>query len=965
MKLDNFIYSPATTPNANNYAHLRWTLCLGTYLLTLSLYAQSVGIGTISPHTSARLDIHDTTRGLLIPRLTTQQRNAIPNPAHTLIIFNIDSFWLEVYDTSTATWYVISQPLNCTAPLYVPAPSVPAASGNIGIGTLTPHPSAALEVWDTLRGILIPRLTAQQRNAIPNPAHGLIIFNVDSFWLEAYDTTTGKWYVVSRPRNCASPEYYPDSAPQPSSANVGIGTSSPHPSAILEVWDTLRGILIPRLTTQQRNTIANPAHGLIVFNIDSFWLEVYDTATSSWYILSSPVRCEHAITCNAVVSGPDSVCAGDTITYVATGCIDVNFLWNIPAGWILLSGQGSDTLVAIPDTSSGYVQVQPYTKCECCYGSPAILSVVADTAPACTPTISGPTSVCAGDTLQYTASGCPNVSYQWTIPPGWTILAGQGSNTLTVIANSTSGNVTVQACNQCGCTSPYSLSVTVDSAPACVPTISGPNLVCAGDTIQYTASGCSGVSYQWTVPPGWTILTGQGSATLTVIPDTADGNVSAQACNQCGCGNAISLSVTADSCIAFCLAIGGANDDYGTSIIQTSDGGYAIAGWTTSFGAGGNDVYVVKLNATGNLQWTRTIGGALNDNGQSIIQTSDSGYAIAGTASSFASIDFYMAKLDAAGNLQWTKLIRGDGIFGLADYGHSIIQTTDGGYAIAGYTNSRGAGGWDVYVVKLDGAGNLQWTRTIGGPGNDYGVSIIQTTDGGYAIAGYTTSFGAGLSDVYVVKLSSTGSLQWTKTIGGANNDYGWSIIQTTDDGYAIAGFTNSFGAGGADVYVVKLDAQGNLQWTKTIGGANDDYGRSIIQTSDGGYVIAGATRSFGAGGADVYVVKLDAQGNLQWTKTIGGANDDIGWSIIQTADGGYAIAGRTLSFGAGNNDIYVVKLDTHGNLVSCPGGCQVGTGGIVNTGGTTSSGGTVFFGGFTSSGGTPSSGGTLTNICP
>jgi len=190
----------------------------------------------------------------------------------------------------------------------------------------------------------------------------------------------------------------------------------------------------------------------------------------------------------------------------------------------------------------------------------------------------------------------------------------------------------------------------------------------------------------------------------------------------------------------------------------------------------------------------------------------------------------------------------------------------------------------------------------------------------------------------------------------------GRSLIQTSDGGYAIAGATISFGAGGVDVYVVKLDAKGNLQWTKTIGGENEDWGYSLIQTSDGGYAIAGATKSFGAGWDDVYVVKLDANGNLQWTKTIGGKNDDEGFSLIQTADGGYAIAGYTRSFGAGNGDVYVVKLDKNGN--AC---CAVSQTSRVGSGGrlgsptpSIGSGGTL-----TSPTPTTSSGGTLSSQCP
>jgi hypothetical protein len=367
----------------------------------------------------------------------------------------------------------------------------------------------------------------------------------------------------------------------------------------------------------------------------------------------------------------------------------------------------------------------------------------------------------------------------------------------------------------------------------------------------------------------------------------------------------------------FCKAIGGPSIEAGNSLIQTSDGGYAIAGSTTSFGPVGADVYLVKLDANGNLQWTKTIGGPNYEEGRSLIQTSDGGYAIAGETYSFGAggYDVYVVKLDANGNLQWTKTIDGPNY----EEGRSLIQTSDGGYAIAGYTRSFGAGEADVYVVKLDANGNLQWTKTIGGKNDEESESLIQTADGGYAIAGYTIAgyteySGAGESDVYVVKLDAKGNLQWSKTIRGKGWDVGLSLIQTSDGGYAIAGYTSSFGAGSGDVYVVKLDAKGNLQWTKTIGGPESDGGFSLIQTSDGGYAIAGETTSFGAGWNDVYVVKLDANGNLQWSKTIGGKNSDWGNSLIQTSDGGYAIAGVTQSFGAGQLDVYVVKLDKNGD---------------------------------------------------
>jgi hypothetical protein len=364
----------------------------------------------------------------------------------------------------------------------------------------------------------------------------------------------------------------------------------------------------------------------------------------------------------------------------------------------------------------------------------------------------------------------------------------------------------------------------------------------------------------------------------------------------------------------FQRTIGGSGDDHATPIIQTTDGGYAAAGYTNSFGAGGYDFYIVKLDGTGStLQWSRTIGGTGTDIALSITQTADGGYAVSGETNSFGAggYDEYIVKLDYNGIPQWAKTIGGTG----DDFGEHIIQTTDGGYAVGGQTNSFGAGDYDMNIVKFDAAGSFQWSRTIGGTNLDYALSIIQTTDGGYALFGSTDSFGAGYNDFYIVKLDGSGSLQWSRTIGGAGGDYGFSIIQTSDGGYAMSGTTISFGAGNLDLYVVKLDSSGLLQWSRTIGGTNHEYGYSIVQTTDGGYAVSASTASFGAGGYDAYIVKLDGSGSLQWSRTIGGANDDDVLSIIQTTDVGYVAAGSTASFGAGGYDAYIVKLDTIGNI--------------------------------------------------
>jgi hypothetical protein len=323
----------------------------------------------------------------------------------------------------------------------------------------------------------------------------------------------------------------------------------------------------------------------------------------------------------------------------------------------------------------------------------------------------------------------------------------------------------------------------------------------------------------------------------------------------------VSIDVYAQPDTLWTKTYGGADKDYGYSVQQTSDGGFIITGYTESFGAGGYDVYLIKADSSGDTLWTKTYGGA-ND-----------------------------------------------------DYGRSVRQTSDGGFLITGGTYPFGAGAYDVYLIKADSSGDTLWTKTYGGTDTDIGESVQQTSDGGYIIAGYTHSFGAGESDVYLIKADSSGDTLWTKTYGGADKDYGRSVRQTSDGGFIITGYTESFGAGENDVYLIKADSSGDTLWTKTYGGADADYGYSVQQTSDGGYIIAGGTISFGAGESDVYIIKADSSGDALWTKTYGGTDYDNGHSVQQTSDGGYIIAGRTESFGAGSRDVYLIKTEQEAGI--------------------------------------------------
>ncbi|MCH7761676.1 T9SS type A sorting domain-containing protein [candidate division TA06 bacterium] len=363
--------------------------------------------------------------------------------------------------------------------------------------------------------------------------------------------------------------------------------------------------------------------------------------------------------------------------------------------------------------------------------------------------------------------------------------------------------------------------------------------------------------------------------------------------------------------VTFQKTFGGAGTDYGYSVRQTTDGGYIITGYTESFGAGGRDVYLIRTDDNGNMIWTRTYGESNIDYGWTVQQTTDGGFIVGAHTGSFGagSHDVYLIKVDANGEPLWSKVYGGSS----PDGAYSMQQTTDGGYIVSAHTSSFGAGAHEIYLIKTNGNGDTLWTKTYGGSSGDYLRSVHQTTDGGYIMVAESFSFGEGMADVYLVKTDSLGDTLWTKSYGGSASDYGYSVQQTTDGGYIIAGYTLSFGEGLSDVYLIKTDSNGDTLWTKTYGGPLSDYGYSVQQMADSGYVVAGYTQSFGTNG-DVYLIRTDANGGLIWAKSFGGTSDDRGWSVQQTVDGGFIIAGYTESFGAGSKDVYLIKTDEDGN---------------------------------------------------
>jgi len=357
---------------------------------------------------------------------------------------------------------------------------------------------------------------------------------------------------------------------------------------------------------------------------------------------------------------------------------------------------------------------------------------------------------------------------------------------------------------------------------------------------------------------------------------------------------------------------GGSCYDRAYSVQQTSGGGFIIAGMTESYGVGLYDCWLIKTDENGNEEWDQTYGGVDYDYAFSVQQTVDGGYIIAGFTYSLGAgeSDYWLVKTDENGDEEWNQTYGGVDY----DHAHSVQQTTDGGYIIAGNTTSYGAGLYDSRLVKTDENGNEEWNHTYGGVGDDYATSVQQTIDGGYIIAGSNSSYIVGNCDCWLIKTNMNGFEEWNLTYGGIDDDYATSVQQTVDEGYIIAGITESYGAGELDCWLIKTDVNGNEEWNQTFGGDDDDRAYSVQQTIDGGFIIAGTTTSFGVGNRVCWLIKTDENGDDEWNQTYNIGSSDVARSVQQTTDGGYIVTGYcSLSI----FDAWLMKLGPEGSIAN------------------------------------------------
>lgn len=362
---------------------------------------------------------------------------------------------------------------------------------------------------------------------------------------------------------------------------------------------------------------------------------------------------------------------------------------------------------------------------------------------------------------------------------------------------------------------------------------------------------------------------------------------------------------------------GGGQVEVASSVQATADGGFVVAGYTESFGAGGTDAWVLRLDAEGDPVWQAAFGGSSSDLAYAVRVTSDGGFVLCGyTSSSTAGGDAraWVFRLNADGGLLWQKTY-GPGV------AYDVQPTPDGGFVVVGTTTAFGAAGLDVWVLRLDPQGDIIWQKRYGGGGSDIGYSVRVTSDGGFVVAGFTTSFGAGSYDAWVLRLDALGTVLWQRAYGGGLQDWAYSVDGTPDGGFVVAGYTESFGAGRSDVWVVKLDASGSIQWTATYGDTADDYAYAVRALPDGGFIIAGYTTSFGAVYlGDFWVLRLGSDGAIVWQKRYGGVSYDWAYAVDRMPDEGFVVAGMSQSFNALNRDVWVVRTDGAGGVGGpCP----------------------------------------------
>lgn len=361
-------------------------------------------------------------------------------------------------------------------------------------------------------------------------------------------------------------------------------------------------------------------------------------------------------------------------------------------------------------------------------------------------------------------------------------------------------------------------------------------------------------------------------------------------------------------------AYGSPSYDTATALTTTDDGGFLVVGYSEAAGPDVAEYSVTKLSPYGVTTWQKFFGGQDQDYASAVCQTADGGFLIAGDEGSFdrkTGRNVWVIKLGAAGDVLWERTYGGKD----RDEAGDIQPAADGGSIVVGSTLSFGAGGEDAFVLRLGPTGTVIWQKAYGGPSADRARAVRATGDGGFVVAGTTESAGAGRTDVWVLRLESDGGIRWEATYGGPEDEIANAVVRAKDGGLIVAGTTESYGDGFRDAWILRLDAAGSILWQKAYGGTGMDSADSVLETPDGSIVVAGQFSSVGTTSADAWVFKLGPTGNIKWQKAYGGTRGDTAYSLEMLPQGGYVVAGYTSSFGAGGTDALVLRLGASGEI--------------------------------------------------
>lgn len=379
----------------------------------------------------------------------------------------------------------------------------------------------------------------------------------------------------------------------------------------------------------------------------------------------------------------------------------------------------------------------------------------------------------------------------------------------------------------------------------------------------------------------------------------------------CGGGGGGGQSVTSTIENFWAFTFGTTGQDSASAILQTNDNGYIVVGQTGLSTPGTGDILGIKLNDNGVVQLYYAYDTGSTEEAYDIKRSYDGRYTILGVRSYIG----LMINLNTDGSVNWGKTYSES--TGQETFLNSFDTTNDNGYVSCGIVDSGvGTQDWDGLIIKLDSSGNMLWSKKYPGIAYDSLNYINQTTDNGYIVIGTTSSYGAGGYDIWIMKTDNSGNMIWQKTYGGPSGDYGQQIKQTNDGGFILIGNTLSYSLGNNyDVWVIKIDGNGNLQWQKIFAGQYYDEVKSINLTSEDGYIICGISQSFGSTDGDSWLFKLDRDGNIIWQKNYGGSGSDYLFDVHEVRDGGYIATGKTVSYGAGSSDYIIIKTKNNGTV--------------------------------------------------